>query len=65
MKNWIKENILLLAGISIGSIAGFIYWYNVGCSNGKCLMKSNPYYMTVYGGLLGGLFFSLFKNQTK
>lgn len=63
MKKWFKSNKLLIAGIVIGAIAGFSYWYFWGCSNGRCMLKSNPYYMTAYGTLLGGLFFTLLKKQ--
>jgi len=64
MKNWFKENKTTIIGISIGAIAGLLYWRFWGCTNGKCILKSNPYYMTVYGGLFGGLIINLFKKQS-
>ncbi len=65
MKNWINQNKLFVLGMMVGSISGFCYWYFVGCSNGKCMIKSNPYLMSGYGGVLGGLFFSIIKKETK
>lgn len=64
MKNWFKENKTTIIGISIGAFAGLLYWRFWGCANGRCILKSNPYYMTVYGGVLGGLIINLFKKQS-
>ena len=30
-------------GIAIGGLAGFLYYYFVGCSSGNCAITSNPY----------------------
>ena len=41
----------------IGAVAGFAYYYYIGCYNGHCLISSNPYISTGYGlsaGLLLG-----------
>ena len=62
MKKWLSNNKLNLLGVFTGAIAGFLYWKFVGCSNGKCMIKSNPYYMSIYGALLGGLLTNLFKK---
>ena len=40
-------------GIVIGALAGFSYYYFVGCSSGSCAITSSPYMSTIYGGLLG------------
>jgi len=40
-------------GIVIGGLAGFLYYYFVGCSSGSCPITSNPYMSIIYGGLLG------------
>lgn len=62
MKKWLSNNKLIVIGVVVGAIVGFLYWNFVGCSNGKCMIKSNPYYMTMYGALLGGLLTNLFKK---
>ena len=62
MKKWINQNKMTLSGIILGATIGFLYWNFVGCANGKCVIKSNPYYMTLYGGLMGGLLLNIFKK---
>ncbi len=34
---------------ALGAIAGFAYYYFIGCYNGHCLISSNPYISTAYG----------------
>ena len=59
--NWIKKNILTIAGIFIGALAGYLYWQYVGCLSGTCAITSNPKNSTLYGAMMGGLVFSLFQ----
>jgi len=40
-------------GIFLGGVAGFGYYYFIGCAAGTCPIQSNPYIMTGYGVLLG------------
>lgn len=47
----------------IGAVAGFSYYYFVGCSNGTCMITSNPYISTAYGSLLGFLLIGTFKKK--
>lgn len=52
MKNkYIKLGIFAL----FGAIAGFVYYYYIGCYNGHCLISSNPYISTGYGMAAGVL----------
>jgi phage shock protein E len=52
MKNkWFKKG-LFLAG---GSIAGFAYYYFIGCNSGACPITGNPVISTLYGALIGGV----------
>jgi uncharacterized membrane-anchored protein YitT (DUF2179 family) len=53
-----KEILWTIIGASIGTVGGYLYYHYVGCENG-CPIKSNPWSMTVYGGLMGGLGASL------
>ncbi len=39
--------------VVIGSVAGFLYYYFVGCNSGSCAITSSPYKSTIWGGLLG------------
>lgn len=39
--------------IAIGGLAGFLYYYFVGCSTGTCAITSSPYMSTLWGGMMG------------
>jgi hypothetical protein len=65
MMHWIKNNKLLVAGILLGSIAGFLYWKLVGCSSGTCMITSKWHNSTAYGALMGGLLLTAFKKEKK
>jgi LytS/YehU family sensor histidine kinase len=40
-------------GIVIGGLAGFLYYYFIGCKSGTCAITSNPWNSTIMGGFLG------------
>lgn len=61
----IKSNILTIAGIALGAMAGYLYWKFIGCSSGSCAITSNPVNSTIYGTVMGGLLFSMFKSVSK
>lgn len=63
MKIFLKKNILTIIGVPLGALAGFLYWKFVGCNSGSCTITSNPYNSTIYGAAMGGLLFSIFKNN--
>lgn len=48
-----------LIGGALGAIGGYAYYYFVGCANGACAIKSNPFTMTAYGALMGALILDL------
>ena len=54
-----------IAGVVIGAIAGWCYWRFVGCASGTCLITSRPLNSSIYGAVMGGLLFSIFKNNHK
>lgn len=54
---------LTLIGIIVGLIAGYAYYYYVGCVSGTCAITSRPLNSTLYGGMMGGLFFSMFEKK--
>lgn len=58
---------LLLSGIgiAIGALAGYGYYYYVGCASGSCAITSKPLNSTLYGALMGGLVFNMFVKETK
>lgn len=62
------RRIVLASGFLVGAIGGFLYWKFVGCLNGTCMIWSNPWIATGYGGVLGWLLagilpFGLKKNE--
>ena len=65
MKVFFTKHRLKIAGIVIGAIAGYLYYYYVGCVSGTCPITSNPWRMTIYGAILGLLLFDIFKKEPK
>ncbi|MBK8519683.1 MAG: hypothetical protein IPL54_01970 [Chitinophagaceae bacterium] len=65
MKKWFKNNALYLIGAAVGAIAGYIYWQQVGCSSGTCMITSKPTNSTIYGAVMGSLLFGMFKKEKK
>lgn len=52
-------------GVAIGAVAGWCYWYFVGCASGTCPITSKPINSSLYGALMGYLLFSMFKTNKK
>ena len=52
-----------LIGITLGAVAGFLYWKFVGCSSGTCMITSKPINSTLYGDLMGFLVAGIFKKD--
>jgi len=52
-----------LIAIGLGGIAGFSYYFFVGCASGTCMITSNPFISTAYGSLLGFLLVGSFKKK--
>ncbi len=65
MKAIMKNYGLVVIGIFVGAGAGFLYWKLVGCDSGTCAITSNPTSSTLYGAMMGGLLFSIFKTNQK
>jgi Family of unknown function (DUF6132) len=65
MKNWVLNNKLLIAGVILGAIGGYLYWQQIGCESGTCKITSKWHNSTMYGALMGGLLLSMFKKENK
>jgi hypothetical protein len=63
MKNFLFQNKLIIIGIALGAVAGFMYWKLVGCNSGSCAITSKWHNSTAYGAVMGGLFLSIFKKK--
>lgn len=60
--NFILKYKLTIIGIIVGAIGGYLYYYFVGCANGTCAITSKPLNSTLYGAMMGGLLFNMFKK---
>jgi hypothetical protein len=54
---------LALLGVLTGAIAGYSYYYFVGCASGTCAITSNPINSTLYGAFTGGFLSHAFKKE--
>ena len=61
--NLIKRNIKTLAGALGGAIAGYCYYYFIGCASGSCLITSSPINSTLYGMVMGALLLNIFEKE--
>lgn len=64
LQNW-KRNALIITGIVLGALGGFLYWKYVGCVTGTCPITARPLNSTAYGALMGGLLLSIFKTDSQ
>lgn len=62
---YLQKYMLTIIGILMGAIAGFAYYYFIGCASGTCSITSSPINSTLYGALLGGLFLNIFQKEDK
>lgn len=55
-----RKRIMKIAlGIVIGGLAGYLYYYFIGC-DGTCPISSNPWRSILYGSVVGTLLGSAF-----
>lgn len=40
-------------GVAIGGLAGFLYYFFVGCKTGTCPLTGNPVNSIITGGIFG------------
>lgn len=55
---------ITVIGVFLGAMAGYAYYHYVGCASGSCSITSSPVNSTLYGSLMGGLLFSMWKKET-
>ncbi len=60
-----KAIIITGIGIVVGAIAGYLYYFYVGCATGTCAITSKPLNSTLYGAVMGGLIFNMFIKSPK
>ncbi len=62
--NLVSKHKINLIGIVAGGVAGYLYYYFVGCESGTCMIASNPLVTVPYFAFLGYLLAGLFKKRT-
>ena len=65
MKNIVIKYKLELIGVVLGSIAGWFYWYFVGCASGTCAITSSPINSSLYVAMMGGILAGMLKKEEK
>ncbi len=60
-----KAIIITGIGVVVGAIAGYFYYFYIGCASGTCAITSRPLNSTLYGALMGGLVFNMFVKSPK
>ncbi len=63
--NFFKKHLATIVGVLIGALGGYLYYHFVGCNSGTCTITSKPVNSTLYGALMGGLLFSIFRKEKK
>jgi hypothetical protein len=65
IKTFLSKYKLTIIGIVAGAIGGYLYYHFIGCNSGTCAITSRPLNSTLYGALMGGLIFNIFKKENK
>lgn len=65
IKKVFTQHWLVLLGVVIGALGGYLYWLYIGCSSGSCPITSSPLLSSMWGAVMGGLLFSIFKREEK
>jgi len=63
MTEQILKNKIVVLGIIVGAVGGYLYYFWIGCTGGSCAITSQPVPSTIYGALMGGLLFSMFRQN--
>ncbi len=63
MSDFIKRYKWKIVGTVVGMIAGYAYYYYVGCNSGTCPIQSHWHTSTLYGGLIGYVFVNKPKKE--
>ncbi len=58
---WLRRAAVAAAG----ALAGYAYYYYIGCVNGTCAITSNPYISTAYGAVIALLLAGNDPNKKK
>jgi hypothetical protein len=59
----LRKYFMTIIGVFAGAVAGYAYYYWIGCNSGSCPITSRPLNSTVYGAIMGGLLLNMFKKN--
>ncbi len=62
---FLRKHLILLIGIVLGGLGGYLYYHFIGCDSGTCAITSKPLNSTIYGMVLGGLLSDFLKGLRK
>lgn len=65
MINFFHKHKWTLIGLVVGAAGGYAYYHFIGCNSGTCSITSSPVNSTIYGVLMGGLFFNMLESTFK
>jgi len=66
MGSWpLKKVVILVSGLIVGAIGGYLYWYYIGCNSGTCPITSKASNSSIYGLVMGGLLASTVWDYVK
>ncbi len=65
MTSFIRKNAITIVGVILGLAGGYLYWYYIGCASGTCAIQSDPWKMTPYGALMGGLLGNILQDALR
>lgn len=54
----IRKYKMQIIGTILGGVLGYAYYHFIGCASGTCAITSKPLNSTLYGAIMGLLFFS-------
>lgn len=65
LKTFFRKYWLVLLGVAVGAIAGYLYWRYVGCTTGTCPITSSPVNSSLWGAVMGGLLGSIIQPASQ
>jgi phage shock protein E len=62
---FLRKHLILVIGILLGGLGGYLYYHFIGCASGTCAITSKPLNSSIYGMVLGGLLSDFLKGLKK
>jgi len=59
---FITKHKWIMVGCVLGAVAGYAYYYFIGCESGTCAITSKPLNSSLYGALMGGFLGDIVKD---